>query len=199
MGSPADVIDASALYIRIYFIGMPANMIYTFGSAIMRAVGDTKRPLYFLTVAGIVNIVLNLVFVIVFQMSVAGVAIATIISQTISAVLVMRYLIRSTGSAQLYPPGHAHSSDIPAPDLAHRHTCRVARLSVLHQQCADPVFHQLLRLGSYGGLRRLQQPGKFRIHGHEQHLPGRADVCWAQTTAAAIPPRAKKPVGVPGA
>ncbi|MCE5342948.1 MAG: MATE family efflux transporter [Eubacteriales bacterium] len=103
MASPADVIDASTLYIRIYFLGMPANMLYTFGSAILRAVGDTKRPLYFLTVSGLLNIVLNLLFVIVFHMSVAGVALATIISQCLSAVLVMRCLMHSTGSVRFTP------------------------------------------------------------------------------------------------
>lgn len=94
MSSPADVIDLSALYLRIYFCGMPANMLYNFGAAILRAQGDTRRPLYFLTVAGIVNVVLNLVFVLGFQMSVAGVALATIISQYISATLVLLCLMR---------------------------------------------------------------------------------------------------------
>ncbi|MDD3212335.1 MAG: MATE family efflux transporter, partial [Eubacteriales bacterium] len=103
MGSPEDVIDASALYIRIYFIGMPVNMLYTFGSAILRAVGDTKRPLFFLTIAGVVNVALNLLFVMVFQMSVAGVALATIISQAISAVLVMRCLMHTSGSVRFIP------------------------------------------------------------------------------------------------
>jgi len=103
MGSPEDVIGASTLYIRIYFVGMPVNMLYTFGSAVLRAVGDTKRPLYFLTVSGLVNVALNLLFVIVFQMSVAGVALATIIAQAISAVLVMRCLMRSTGNVRFIP------------------------------------------------------------------------------------------------
>ena len=86
MGTPDDVIDKSTIYMRIIFIGMPANMIYNFGSAILRAVGDTKRPLYFLTAAGVINVVLNLFFVIMFQMDVAGVALATAISQAISRV-----------------------------------------------------------------------------------------------------------------
>ncbi len=102
MGTPDDVIDLAALYLRIIFIGMPAQMIYNFGSSILRAVGDTRRPLYFLSFAGIVNIVLNLVFVIVFKMGVAGVAWATIISQTISAVLVVQCLMRSDGSFKLH-------------------------------------------------------------------------------------------------
>lgn len=89
MDSPADVIDLSALYLRIYFLGMPASMIYNFGAAILRAQGDTKRPLYYLTLAGVVNFGLNLIFVILFKMDVAGVALATIISQYISAVLIV--------------------------------------------------------------------------------------------------------------
>lgn len=97
MGSPENVIDLSALYVKIFFCGMPANMFYNFGSAILRAVGDTKRPLYFLTVAGVLNVLLNLLFVIVFKMDVAGVALATIISQYVSAVLVFICLLRTDG------------------------------------------------------------------------------------------------------
>lgn len=93
MDSPADVIDLSVLYVRIIFVGMPVQMLYNFCAAILRAVGDTKRPLYFLTVAGVLNVILNLVFVIVFKMSVAGVALATIISQAVSALLVVRSLM----------------------------------------------------------------------------------------------------------
>ncbi len=100
MGTPADVVDGASLYIRIYFIGMPVNMLYAFGSAILRGVGNTRQPLAFLMVAGIINVVLNLLFVIVFHMSVAGVALATIISQGVSAVLVLRCLIHSTGSVR---------------------------------------------------------------------------------------------------
>lgn len=88
MDTPPDVIDQSVLYMRIYFLGMPAMMAYNFGSAVLRAVGDTKRPLYFLLLAGVVNVILNLIFVVVFSMGVAGVAVATVISQMISAVLV---------------------------------------------------------------------------------------------------------------
>ncbi len=87
MGAPSDVLDKAALYLKIIFIGMPATMAYNFGSAILRATGDTKRPLYFLSAAGMVNVILNLFFVIVLHMDVAGVALATIISQCISAVL----------------------------------------------------------------------------------------------------------------
>lgn len=101
MSSPTDVIDLATIYLRIYFFGMPANMLYNFGSAVLRAQGDTQRPLYYLLFAGIVNVVLNLVFVIVFNMDVAGVALATIISQYISAVLVLRCLMREQGALHL--------------------------------------------------------------------------------------------------
>lgn len=101
MGSPDDVINDATLYVQIYFMGMPANMLYNFGAAILRAVGDTRRPLYYLTVAGIVNVVLNLFLVIVCHLGVAGVAIATVVSQVISMVLVMICLLRSDGAIHL--------------------------------------------------------------------------------------------------
>jgi len=101
MSCPEDVIDLSALYLKIYFIGMPMTMLYNFSSALLRAVGDTKRPLYCLAAAGIINVVLNLVFVIGFSMSVAGVALATIISQTVSACMVTRMLMKEEGALHL--------------------------------------------------------------------------------------------------
>ena len=101
MSCPEDVIGLSALYLKIYFIGMPMTMLYNFSSALLRAVGDTKRPLYCLAAAGIINVVLNLVFVIGFSMSVAGVALATIISQTVSALLVTGMLVREKGALRL--------------------------------------------------------------------------------------------------
>ncbi len=111
MGTPEDVIDHSVLYMRIYFGGMPFMMVYNFGSAVLRAVGDTKRPLYYLLIAGVVNVVLNLIFVIVFSMGVAGVASATVISQAISAVLVVRCLIRSDSVYRLEMKGIRIASD----------------------------------------------------------------------------------------
>ena len=99
--SPADVIDLSTLYLRIYFCGMPANMLYNFGAAILRSQGDTRRPLYFLAIAGVTNVGLNLIFVICCHMSVAGVALATIISQYISAALVLRCLMGDQGALRL--------------------------------------------------------------------------------------------------
>ncbi len=94
MDTPDDVIDLATLYMRIYFVGMPGLMVYNFGASILRAMGDTVRPLWFLTISGLVNVLLNLMFVCVFHMDVAGVALATIISQYISAILVVICLLK---------------------------------------------------------------------------------------------------------
>ena len=101
MGTPADILPHAIIYMKIYFIGMPVTLLYNFGSAIMRAVGDTKRPLYYLLGAGVLNVVLNLFFVIAFGMGVAGVALATILSQSVSAFLIIRCLIRNKGVCHL--------------------------------------------------------------------------------------------------
>lgn len=111
MGTPEKVLDQAVLYMRILFVGMPAMMIYNFGAAILRAVGDTRRPLIYLFIAGVVNVLLNLFFVLVFHMGAAGVALATIISQCISAVLVVLCLMRSSGAYQLYLKGLRISKD----------------------------------------------------------------------------------------
>ncbi len=101
MGTPSDVIDQSVLYMQIYFGGMPFFMLYNFGAAILRSVGDTKRPLYFLIIAGIINVVLNVIMVVFFHMGVAGVALATVASQIVSCILVIRCLIYNEGAVRL--------------------------------------------------------------------------------------------------
>lgn len=93
MGTPDDVHSLSTLYLRIFFLGTPANMVYNYGASILRATGDSKRPLYILTSTGILNVVLNLIFVVKFNMNVAGVALATIISQYVSAICVLYILL----------------------------------------------------------------------------------------------------------
>ncbi len=103
MGTPDNVIDLSSVYVRIYFIGVPFTAIYNFGAAILRSVGDTKRPLIFLIIAGVVNVLFNLMFVILFGMDVDGVAWATVISQVVSAVMVVWYLMRVKGSHSFQP------------------------------------------------------------------------------------------------
>ena len=101
MATPDDVISLSATYMKIYFLGMPFFMLYNYGAAILRAVGDTRRPLFYLALAGMANVVLDLLLVIVIPLGVAGVAIGTVTSQMISSILVLRCLHRSQGSYQL--------------------------------------------------------------------------------------------------
>ena len=94
MDTPANVIDQATLYVRIYFVGVPSSIIYNFGAAILRAVGDTRRPLYFLVTAGVINVLFNLAFVLLLGMDVDGVAWATVISQVVSSALVVIYLLK---------------------------------------------------------------------------------------------------------
>ena len=101
MQAPPEVLDLAALYLRIYFLGMPATMLYNFGAALLRAVGDTRRPFCYLLTAGVINVILNLFFVIVCRLDVAGVGLATVISQCVSAFLVVRCLMREKGPVHL--------------------------------------------------------------------------------------------------
>lgn len=102
MDTPKDVLPLSVVYMQIYFSGMTFSMIYNFSATILRAAGDTKSPLIFLSIAGVINVVLNVIFVTLFHMNVAGVALATTISQGISAVLVVIALMRRTDASRLY-------------------------------------------------------------------------------------------------
>jgi len=101
MGTPDNVLPLSAVYMKIYFAGITFNMLYNFAASILRAIGDTRSPLFFLTIAGVVNVILNVIFVTVLDMNVAGVALATTISQAISAILVLFTLMRRTDSCRL--------------------------------------------------------------------------------------------------
>ncbi len=101
MQSPPAVLDLAALYLKIYFLGMPATLIYNFGAALLRASGDTRRPLHYLLLSGILNVALNLLLVIVFHLDVAGVAIATVVSQYLSAFLVVRCMLLEPGGVHL--------------------------------------------------------------------------------------------------
>jgi putative MATE family efflux protein len=101
MGTPENIQGQAALYLRIYFLGMPAMMIYNFGSAMLRSLGDTKRPLYYLAIGGIINVVLNVILVAVFHLDVAGVAIATVTSQIVSAFLTVRHMTRMDEEVRL--------------------------------------------------------------------------------------------------
>ena len=101
MQTPPEVIELSGEYLKIYYIGMPGFMVYNFGSALLRAIGDSRRPMYFLTISGVFNVICNLIFVIVFKMGVAGVAIATAISQYIAAALIVASLLKADGYMKL--------------------------------------------------------------------------------------------------
>ena len=152
MNTPEEVIDLSSLYLRIYFAGMPANMIYNFGSAILRSVGDTRRPLIYLIIAGVLNVILNLFFVIVLHMDVEGVALATIISQAVSAALVVICLMRSEGGLRL---------TLKKLRIAGNMLKEIARIGlpgglsggfVLHFQRDDSVLYQRLWRDGDGGI-----------------------------------------------
>ncbi len=101
MGTPGDIIDAATLYLRIFFLGTPASLTFNFGSAVLRANGDTKRPMIISALSGILNIILNLVFVIYFKMSVSGVALATIISQYMTAIWIVIILLKRDDASRI--------------------------------------------------------------------------------------------------
>jgi len=103
LGTPADIIDLSVLYMKIYFVGIPAAMIYNFAAAILRAAGDSRHPMYYLVITGVVNVILNMFFIIALKMSVDGVAWATVISQYLSALLIMICLYRTHGAINFVP------------------------------------------------------------------------------------------------
>lgn len=103
MDSPHDVIDLASVYLRIYFLGMPFIMLYNFGAAVLRSTGDTKRPMYCLVLSGVINVCLNLLLVIVFRLGVAGVGIATVVSNGVSAGLVLHFLLHEEEMIRLYP------------------------------------------------------------------------------------------------
>ncbi|HEY5466738.1 MAG TPA: MATE family efflux transporter [Clostridia bacterium] len=103
MGTPTDIFDLSVLYMKIYFIGVPASLVYNFGAGILRAVGDSRRPMYYLVIAGIVNVILSLYFVIVMHMGVDGVAWAAVVSQYLAMLLILVCLCRSEGAIRLIP------------------------------------------------------------------------------------------------
>ncbi len=101
MGTPEDIIDLAALYLKIYFSGAVFNIVYNFGAGVLRANGETRKPLYYLTISGIANVILNIIFVSAFRMDVDGVALATVMSQAISCVLVVRDLMKRNDAVRL--------------------------------------------------------------------------------------------------
>ena len=171
MDTPDDVIDKAALYVRIYFAGLPALMLYNFGASILRGIGDTRRPLYFLTASGLVNIVLNVVFVVVFKMDVAGVATATVISEIISAVLVVLVLMRSDTDFKL----ELKAQNLQKRACQHdqdRTSGRNTGLGVLFFKCYNSVVDKFLRLGRNGRKCRRKQYRGLYIHLDERRFTG---------------------------
>lgn len=128
MDTPDDVIDLAVLYLRIYFLGMPFFMIYNFGAAILRSMGDTKRPLYCLIIAGLINTALNLVLVIVFKMGVAGVAIGTVVSNMFCAGMIVYILL---------------------------HEKEPFRLEVKHIKISRPELRKMLQIGVPAGVQGM--------------------------------------------
>lgn len=126
MSTPDEVLPLATLYLRIYFSGMPVMVLYNFASAVLRAVGDTKRPLYYLALAGVLNVGMNLIFVVCFHMDVAGVAIATVLSQCVSCALTLRCLIKSDN---------------------------IYRLELRHIRFSGKQFKQLMRIGLPAGIQ----------------------------------------------
>ena len=176
MATPEEVLGQAALYMKIYFIGMPAMMAYNFGAAILRAIGDTKRPLYYLLISGVVNVILNLIFVIIFKMGVAGVATATVISQVISAGMVLKCLMGLDGMCRL----DLHKLAIHKDKLLN-----IARIGLpagmqgaifLHLQRADPVLGKLLRSHRHGRKYSRRKPGGLCIYVHELCIPDKLEL-----------------------
>ena len=168
MQTPEDVMADSSSYLSIYFAGISGILFYNLGSGILRAVGDSRRPLYFLILSALLNTVLDLLFVLVFGMKVDGVALATVLAQILSAALIL------VASA-------AHGQKIPVPDsatgAAQQHPVR--HYLVLQRVCA--VLHQFLRLRLHGGLRRVRQdrclrPDTGAEHQHVLHHLRRAEL-----------------------
>ena len=171
-GAPIDVLPLSSLYLKIYFLGIPALVAYNFGSAILRAVGDTLYPLIFMIVSGAMNVGLNLLFVIVFHLGVAGVAIATSVSQLLSAVLVIIRLCTINSicrldlrKIRLYPrQSRAHVEDRPLRRHPGHH--------LLHRQRDDPVCRKLFRLRRHRRELRRLRAGELYPHRPEHLLSG---------------------------
>ena len=141
MGTPDDVIGLSTIYMRIYFCGMPFFMLYNYGAAILRAVGDTKRPLIFLIISGCINALLNLFFVIVCKLDVAGVAIGTIVSQFVSSVLVLYCLSKADTSYKLCFNKLAIDKEYMLTEHSHKYL-----------KCHASVISQFLWLNSHGWI-----------------------------------------------
>ena len=154
MGTPDDVIDLSVLYMRIYFMGMPFFMLYNYGAAILRAVGDTKRPLFYLIAAGLANVILDLLLVIVIPLNVAGVAVGTVASQMVSCILVLRCRLSVPDRGKLSAPLLQTDHQIGAfkNDLSGGSSGGHPEYGYQLFQCAAAVLGQFFWIDGYGGL-----------------------------------------------
>ncbi len=171
MGTPEDVLSQSVLYMRIYFLGMPVLMVYNFGAAILRAIGDTRRPLYFLFASGVVNVCLNLFFCGGAGNGVDGVAWATVISEHISAFLVLRSLMSAPGALKLDLKAAADSPQEAETNRKNRTSRRHAGSHILHIQCTDSVLGQLLWFHCHGREHSLLQHRGVCLYGNERGVP----------------------------
>ena len=172
MGTPEDVIGQSVLYMRIYFLGMPFFMLYNYGAAILRAVGDTRRPLIFLVISGCINAGLNLFFVIALHMGVAGVGIGTVISQFVSCVLVLRCLHRSETCYQLHFSELKMQKKISMADFPCRSPGRNPEHGDQFFQCTAAVFCQFFWLYCYGRIYGGQQSAGIFVCVRQCRNPG---------------------------
>ena len=182
LGTPDEILPDAALYLRIYFLGMIPQMLYNMGTNILRAIGDSKRPLYFLIAASLVNIVLDVVFIAVFGWGVMGAALATVLSQVASAVLTLRCIVGSQGM-----PWHIRAEKLRLHvHLHHRRARRRPKRHVQHQQYVHPEQHEQLRHQHDCGVGRLRQDRLFvldddQLAGHRHH-----NVCGAELRRTAV-------------
>lgn len=202
MSTPDDVLPSASVYLKIYFSGVFGLLVYNMGSAILRAVGDTKRPLYFLCLSSVMNIGLDLLFVVGFGMAIEGVAYATIISQFVSAILVLIVLTRSTENYRLtWKDLQDQQKNLPA-DPHGRTTDRISAVTDIIFQRVCPVLYQHLRIQLHGRMEQL-------LKDRPVCFPSDASIGQASTTfmsqnlGAGNLPRAKKrnrcgsPAGTP--
>ena len=171
MDTPDDVIDLAVLYLRIYFLGMPFFMVYNFGASILRSMGDTKRPLYCLVAAGIINTVLNLLLVIVFKMSVAGVAIGTVVANMFSAGVIIYILRHEQGPFKLPP----HQSSRITKSSSDRSPCRNTGDGVFDCQHFHTSSRQPIRLRSYCRFCRRPHVRVLLLFRGQCFQPSRSD------------------------
>ena len=154
MNVPEDVFPLALLYLRIYLLGMPVILLYNFEAAIFRSMGETRTPLLALTASGILNVILNLFFVAVLHMTVNGVAIATVLSNAVSSVILYRRLRLSTLDIHLDPKRLRIDRESLRPDSAHRPARRHSERRIRRFQYRDTVRHQQPGHGGHGGLQR---------------------------------------------